>query len=190
MNVYYDSGVLLPLYVKEAFSDVMLSILERRKRPISFNLLQQMEMDTAIRLKMFRGEIDGSTVLGVIAARDEDVRIGRLAVCPVNWILAIEEARRFGRDASTHWGCRTLDLLHIAIAVQWQCAEFVTADDRQVKAARSAGLKTVDVRDLVRPRHSDGAESGDTSGAVREKRTRYAARTKRVSHSKSGTGPM
>ncbi len=37
---------------------------------------------------------------------------------------------------------RAMDSLHIACAIEWQAELFVTADKRQLKAARSAGLLT------------------------------------------------
>jgi hypothetical protein len=65
-----------------------------------------------------------------------------------------------------------LDLLHIAIAVQWESEVFVTADSRQLKAARAAGLRTVDVRTLP----GDESMTGSPSGEIREKRVRYGPR--------------
>ena len=150
MNAYYDTGALLPLYVQEVFSEPVTALVESRREAIPFNLFQQLEMDTAVRLKLFRGEIDRARSRAVIAVRDGDVRAGRLVLRPVDWMRAMEEARRLGAQATGRWGCRTLDLLHVAVAVQWQCAAFVTADARQLKAARSAGLETVDVRTLRR----------------------------------------
>ena len=150
MNAYYDTGVLLPLYVKEVFSEPITAWIESRHEAIPYNVFQQLEMETATRLKCFRGEIDSALMHAVIADRDEDVRRGRLISRPVDWVLAMEEARCLGAKATGHWGCRTLDLLHVAIAVQWRCTWFVSADDRQLKAARSAGLETVDVRTLGR----------------------------------------
>lgn len=36
----------------------------------------------------------------------------------------------------------TLDAIHVACALEWGTEEFVSADERQVKAARKSGLKT------------------------------------------------
>ncbi len=37
---------------------------------------------------------------------------------------------------------RAMDALHVACALEWGADLFVSADDRQLKAARKAGLKT------------------------------------------------
>jgi predicted nucleic acid-binding protein len=179
MNAYYDTGVLLPFYVKEVFSDCVLTFAENRREGIPFNLFQQLELETAIRLKRFRGEMDEAQMEAAIANRNADVRSGRLVMRPVNWVNAMEEARRIGARVTTKAGCRTLDLLHVAIAAQWASAVFVTADDRQLQAARSAGLRTVDVRTLPRAYRPGGAPPAAPPGAVRERRACYGVKVKR-----------
>jgi hypothetical protein len=176
MNAYYDTGVLLPFYVKEVFSERVLAFANNRREAIPFNMLQQLEMETAVRLKRFRGDIDGAQLEAVIANRNADVRSGRLVMRPVDWVSAMEEARRLGAKVTAQAGCRTLDLLHVAVAVQWESAVFVTADDRQLKAARLAELKTVDVRTLPREDLPGTAKSAAPAGTVKERRARYGAR--------------
>jgi predicted nucleic acid-binding protein len=41
---------------------------------------------------------------------------------------------------------RTLDLLHVAAARALSCSRFVSADDRQLAAAKAIGLRTVDIK--------------------------------------------
>jgi len=41
---------------------------------------------------------------------------------------------------------RSLDLLHVAAARSLGCKVFVSADDRQLAAAKKTGLKTVDIK--------------------------------------------
>ena len=179
MQAYYDTGALVPVYVEEVFSDAIATHIEGRNEVIPLNLFQQLELENALRLKVFRGEIEDGRCRAVLKKIRSNLDEGKFALRPVDWILAMEEARRLGARVTGHWGCRTLDLVHVAVAVQWQCAVFVTADDRQLKAARSAGLETVDVRTLGRRNRPGGAESGAPTGAVREKRVRYGSRRRR-----------
>lgn len=67
---------------------------------------------------------------------------------PVNWVDAWEKARELADRVSATTGCRTLDLLHVAIADLWKCVEFVSSDERQLKAARAAGMAVLHVRGL------------------------------------------
>jgi hypothetical protein len=98
-----------------------------------------------------------------------------LVLRPTNWIEALEKARSIGERTSAKAGCRTLDLIHVAIAVQWGCSIFVSADERQIAAAKTEGLRTVDVRDLHRRRGDDRSEPG----VIRERRMRYGSGKRR-----------
>ena len=176
MQAYYDTGALVPLYVKEAFTDAIVNYVESRNEVIPLNLFQQLELENALRLKIFRGEMEDERCQAVLKKIKSNLEEGKLALRPVDWMLAMEAARQLAAQTTGRWGCRTLDLLHVAVAMQWQCAAFVTADDRQFQAARAAGLKTVDVRTLERRDRPDNAESGTPAGAVKEKRVRYGKR--------------
>jgi len=146
MKAYYDTGSLLPLYVEEVFSDVVTQLVEARKEPIAFNMLQEIEFENAMRLKVFRRDISTAQLHAVLAARDEDIQSGRLVRRLVNWPQVFVESQRISAASTIRTGCRTLDVLHVAIAVKWGCELFVTADDRQAKAAKMAGLKAFDLR--------------------------------------------
>ncbi len=171
MLAYYDTGTLVPLYMEEAFSFAINTFVQHRNEVIPVHLFHQLELANAFRLKVFRGEISEDICKDVADKIALDMSEGRFVIRPVNWINAFTDARRIGEKVSARSGCRTLDLLHVAIAMQWESDIFVTADDRQLKGARSAGLRTVDVRTLP---------MRDGKGAViREGSTRYGTRRKR-----------
>ena len=186
MWAYYDTGALVSFYVDEVFSNAVSTLVESRHEIIPLNAFQQLELENALRLKVFRGEMEDDGCRSVLGKIEVNVREGRIVRRPVDWVNAMEEARRIGAKVTTKAGCRTLDLLHVAIAVQWKSAVFVTADDRQLRAARSAGLEPVDVRTLGRRNRPDDAESGASPGAVREKRARYGSKRRRLP---AGTRP-
>ena len=148
MHSYYDTGALVPLYVEEIFSDAVTAYVESRDEAIALNLLQQVEMENALRLKVFRGEMDDRRCRAVLDMLRSNLEQGKLNLRAVNWIDALEEARRISRGVTAKRGCRTLDIIHVAIAGQWECKAIVTADDRQIEAARFAGLSIVDLRDV------------------------------------------
>jgi hypothetical protein len=172
MPAYFDTGTLVPLYVKEVFSLPIKRFMDGRKEFIPIHLFHCLEMENALRLKVFRGEIDGDRCSAVLARVQVDIGEGSVVLQPVDWIAALEEARRIGARVTVRAGCRTLDLLHVAIAAQWECEVFVTADDRQLKAARSVGLRTVDVRRLP----PEDVPDGSPPAVVRERHVRYGTR--------------
>ena len=176
MSAYYDTGVLVPFYVNEVFSDAVATFVESRNEPLPLNAFHQLELENALRLKVFRDELDADGCRSVLDKIGSHVREGKIVLRPVDWIGAMDRARRIGANVTAKAGCRTLDLLHVAIAVQWKSEIFVTADDRQLKAAHAAGLRTADVRTFPRDDRPGGAPSAAPAGMVREKRARYRTR--------------
>lgn len=172
MNAYYDTGTLVPLYAEEVLSATVTAFVARRGEPVPLNLFQRLELENAMRQKVFRGEIEAERLNRVLVDLREDLDRGRLVLRAANWIAALEEARSIGARATVKTGCRTLDLIHVAIAVQWGCSVFVTADDRQLAAAKREGLCTMGLRDL----HRRGGDARAEPGGVREPRLRYGSR--------------
>ncbi len=175
MDAYYDTGTLVPLYIEEAYSSTINAWVAGRAEPIPLNQFQRLELENAMRQKMFRGEVDGERLTRILADVGEDLKRGRLVLRPANWIKALDQARTIGERLTAKTGCRTLDLIHVAIAIQWGCSVLVSADERQLAAAKAQGLRAVDVRDLHRRRGGD--QTGP--GVVRESPSRYRA-TRRV----------
>ena len=58
MSLYYDSGVLVKLYVREESSDTVARFLTTRGEPVIVNDPHELETRNALRLKRFRDEID------------------------------------------------------------------------------------------------------------------------------------
>ena len=110
MNAYYDSGVLMPLYFAEVFTGTICRFVSDRGEPIPLNAFQRLELDNAIRQKVFRGEIPPDQQKRLIANVEADIERGRLVLRPVNWIAALDQARIIGVRVTAETGCRTLDL--------------------------------------------------------------------------------
>ena len=177
MDIYYDTGALIPIYVDEVFSEAVNAYSTSRAIPIPFSLFHRLEFENALRLKMFRKEIDEERLNRVLSDIGDDLNSSHLVLRPVNWIDAFEKARAIGARVTVKTGCRTLDLIHVAIAVQWGCQIFLTADAKQLAAAKMAGLETVDLRELHR-RSGDGR---GYPGIIREQQVKY-----HISSSKKG----
>ncbi len=148
MNLYYDTGVLVALYVEEVFSSSINAFVEKQGVAITVNAFHRLEFENAVRLKVFRGDIQPERAKRVLCDVDMDVDCGRLVMRPLDWNEALDTARSISRRATAQVGCRTLDILHVALALQWGCGVFVSADARQLEASGREGLDTVDARHL------------------------------------------
>lgn len=147
MSLYYDSGVLVKLYVREELSDTVIQFLQQRGEIVIVNSLHELEIRNALRLKRFRNEIDGEQLAASMNMIAGDLAGMRLIRCEFSWQAVCERAERLSAAATTRIGVRTIDLLHVAAALDRSASGLVSLDRRQRAAADAAGLDIVDFTD-------------------------------------------
>lgn len=147
-DAYFDTSVLVRLYVIEDYTDAVASYVTSRGTSVAIHGLHELELENGLRSKVFRKEMTATQRDEVLGRVARDINDGLLARPPVNWPEVFREARRVSSVITDRSGCRSLDILHIAAALHWHCSLFVSLDDRQMKAAALARLKVVDVRKL------------------------------------------
>ena len=145
MSLYYDSGVLVKLYVREDRSDEVTRFVARRGESVAVNRLHELEIRNALRLKRFRDEIDDvqlAASLGMIAA---DFAERRLIRHEADWQVIHDEAERLSAVTGATVGVRTIDVIHIAAALTQMATGVVSFDRRQLAAARMSGVRVVEL---------------------------------------------
>jgi predicted nucleic acid-binding protein len=138
---YFDTGVILKLYIEEPESDIIRNYVIRHKQPILFHSFHMSECVSAFRLKCFRRECQNSEAAAAILDIESDLRSRVLIQTAVDWNEAWEQCRILADSHAATTGCRTLDTLHVACAKQLGIREFVTTDNRQSELARAVGMK-------------------------------------------------
>ena len=144
MSLYYDSSVLVKLYVREEFSDAVARFLAERREAVVINDLHDIEMRNALRLKRFREEVDDEQLAASMAMLSSDLAARRLIRTAVDWQSVISEAKHLSAAATTDTGVRTIDLLHVAAALIGGATGLVSLDHRQRAAARFASLGVIE----------------------------------------------
>lgn len=140
MDAYFDSAIIVKLYVNEATSPDAIRLVGACVAPYWLTQWQALEVKNAIRLKAFRMEISAAQMHQSIAAFEQDIVAGRWER-PVYTAAAVEQkADELSASHSAVLGCRTLDIIHVAAALVIGAAEFVTFDRRQAAMAKQAGL--------------------------------------------------
>jgi len=140
---YYDTGLLLKLYTNEQDSAAVRHFVVRHGDPLLFSVMHHAECVSALRLKCFRGECHEEEVAGALRDIESDLASGVLRVAPVMWDEAWLRCRFLSDAHAAATGCRTLDALHVACALQMGAEELVTGDGRQAALGRKAGLRVV-----------------------------------------------
>lgn len=144
MMLYYDTGILTKLYVEEPESKAVRSFITQSGEPIQISDLHLSEMTSTVVLKKYRGECNIRQVERVLAAIDEDRNNGVLSLKGVDWPEAWRLCRSLSSEYVSSTGCRTLDTLHVACALQLRSDTFIASEKRQLKMASLAGFRVID----------------------------------------------
>ena len=140
MNCYYDTGLLLKLYTDEPESGAVQAFAVENAQPIPFLSLHQSECASALHLKAFRGECSVAHANRALADIQEDLRAGVLHAFLPDWEAVWRQCTDMAQSHAHLIGCRTLDTLHVACALELGFRHFVTSDARQTALAERAGM--------------------------------------------------
>jgi len=142
-RTYADPSALLKLYVHEPESAAMSAWRTRTTGALPVSEHGRLEIVNGICLAAFRKTISAEAMHDALASFDEDLADGRYVAADVLWRATLRRAAEISRAHTTTVGCRTLDVLHVATALELALRNFVTFDRRQQQLARAAGLKVV-----------------------------------------------
>jgi len=140
---YFDSGVLLKLYLREPNSEQAVALVQEQGGLPSITALHRLEMKTTFGQKKGRGEISATERAAVLADFENDLAAGVFAVMSPAWAEVFTKAEDLATAHAATNLCRSLDTLHVALALEVGATEFCTFDQRQAVMARAAGLLVV-----------------------------------------------
>jgi predicted nucleic acid-binding protein len=151
---YFDTSALAAVYVTEVHSPVARRAL-RRHGPIPFTSLHRLELRNALELLVGRRLLTGAERDALAAHIQDDRQAGRLVDVSIEWDGVFGRATEWSANHTHRYLTRSLDLLHVASAVEVGCRRFVSGDRRQLTLARRLKLRTTDItrRSTRTPRH-------------------------------------
>jgi hypothetical protein len=138
---YPDTSFLVRVYLTQAESHKALLIMRNLREAIPFTPLHRHELRNAIRLAVYRKEIDTPRRHAALEDIESDLNDGILAHVAVPWTDAFREAEQLGKAHCETVGVRGVDLLHVGLALVLRADEFLTFDVRQAALAKAAGLR-------------------------------------------------
>ena len=140
MTTYIDTGVLLKAYVLEPDSPAAIKWIETAGPALAYSHLHELELPNALQLKRFRGELTSRQLAGALALIDSDRAEGRLTRPTYSLERVFSRATSLAARHSAKLGARSLDLLHLAVALESGCTTFISLDRRQRLVAVAEGL--------------------------------------------------
>jgi len=136
---YADTSFLTSLYRTDANSFWAVAEFKELRPAILITPFNELELVTAMKAAAFRKLAAADEVQASSRAFRADLATGvliRTPIPPDSYDRATALSSRLTRTL----GCRTLDILHVAIALEAGAGTFFTFDKGQAKLARRAGL--------------------------------------------------
>ena len=142
MKIYLDTSALIKLYIIENGSAIINNIISDNAAPLPVWDLHMIEFHNAIKLKVFRGEltVDEAEYFSTLF---KDRRKAGIYYTPGFDRKDHTEVCLKYTELAPMFGCRSLDIMHVAAATVFKAEQFITFDSRQSNLAKKVGLNTV-----------------------------------------------
>jgi predicted nucleic acid-binding protein len=143
--IYADPGALLKLYLNEPQSRAVAAWRAKISTPLLMTHHGRLELINGIGLAAHRGFVTEEVHHAALAALENDFEQGRYTQADLLWRATLKRAMEISRNFTRVLGCRSLDVLHVASALELGLQIFVTFDLRQKQLARAVKLKVLDL---------------------------------------------
>jgi predicted nucleic acid-binding protein len=140
---YVDPSALLKLYLHEPQSRAMAAWRVKQRGALLVTHHGRVEIINALGLAVHRSIISAAIHAAALNAVQDDLAQGRNRLADIAWRTVLNTAAEISRLYTPTAGCRTLDVIHVASALELDLKRFVTYDQRQRKLAEAVGLKVV-----------------------------------------------
>jgi predicted nucleic acid-binding protein len=140
LTAYVDTSFMVCLYLPDVHSAKAHHRMTEQPM-VWLTPLHRAEVAHVVAQQVFQGRIAAAEGDRAYNTFENDKSAGLWLEAPVPeavWDLAVE----LSRQHVARLGCRTLDTLHVASALELGATKFWTFDQRQERLAKAAGLST------------------------------------------------
>ena len=149
MRPYLDTSALVKLYDPDPDSAQVADWVRSNHAPFLVTSLHQFELTNALALKVRRGETSAVAFAEWRSLFASDLRLGILTPVSPEWTSVWKQGEELSTQFTPELGTRSLDVLHVAIALELSCTTILTNDVRQAELSRGLDLDVILVSDLV-----------------------------------------
>lgn len=142
-DIYVDPSALARLYIHEDGSREMAQWRGKVSGSLSVTHHGHTEIINAICRTAFLGHLDETGLEQALEDFKADFEDGRLHQADILWRAALDLSAELSEEHTPKLGTRSLDVLHVACALELKARYFLTFDVRQQKLAVATGLKLV-----------------------------------------------
>jgi predicted nucleic acid-binding protein len=139
--IYLDTTVIVKLYVKEEYSREVSKWIKDNDEAIPLTSFHELEFTNAIKLKHFRKEMTKDEAGIVLKQFNAHEKRGVFFRPQINWSDAFARSLDLSKTHTEVTGSKSLDIIHVALALSIGTTRFFTFDKRQSELASVAGLR-------------------------------------------------
>lgn len=140
--MYFDTSALLKIYKNEDQTEVVREFVSRQKKALILTPLQELEFTNAIRLNKYQGVLTETEAGHLLDWFHEDIGQGCFKRVSIDFAALFVEALNIAAEHTGETGSRSLDIMHLAAALQCGVKTIVSFDKRQLELSGKLGLKT------------------------------------------------
>jgi len=143
VKTYADTSLLFSLYGTDAHSAKADAWRRANPDPLPLTPFHRLELRNALSLAVFQRRLTPAEIQSAWQEVENDPTAGILVARDAVWNHIFSDAETFALNHTSLIGCRTLDVLHVAVAKITGTAEFRTFDIRQADLANKVGMATI-----------------------------------------------
>jgi predicted nucleic acid-binding protein len=144
-EVYVDPSGLARLYIHQAGSREMSVWRRRISGTLAVTHHGRTEIINAISRAVFLRHLTEDAAGEAVRDLASDFAEGRLQQAEILWRAALNRAAELSQSHTPKLGTRSLDVLHVACALELESRYFLTFDQRQQNLASAVGLKIIEI---------------------------------------------
>lgn len=144
-EVYVDPSALTRLYLHEEGSREMAVWRARTRGALPVTHHGRTEIINALCRAAFLGHLETEALAEALTDFSTDFAEGRLHQADILWRSALDRAGELSRKHTPSLGTRSLDVLHVACALELKLRRFLTFDIRQQQLAKITGLRVINL---------------------------------------------
>jgi predicted nucleic acid-binding protein len=143
MSATADSSLIVALYLAEVDSARADAACAALPPPILLTDWHRVEIANAFQRAVKNGRINSTQAAQLWQDFTDDVTAGRFEIVAIDHAAVLTRTLALTQKHTATTGTRSLDLIHIATALEIEAADFLSFDHRQREAGSAEGLKVI-----------------------------------------------
>lgn len=143
MSATADSSLIVALYLNEADSPRADAACASVPPPVLLTDWHRVEIANAFQRAVKNGRITAAQATLLWQDFTDDINTGRFEIASVDHAAVLTRTLALTNKHTATTGTRSLDLIHIATALEIGAADFLSFDHRQRQTASAEGLNVI-----------------------------------------------